>query len=267
MRHFALKCYYSFFPLLLIVLFCVCKQHHGNTNCMAGQTVKAVTRSGLKSDTANESGTLQTQLLRFPRVYGYYFVISGDFDGDGDKETLREHFYSPHEQTEISKWHDNTNDYDTLIDSIVKQNAISFAACDSSSIDTLHCAPEGMSFGLSYLKNEGDLNGDGADEVSYVVNFTDWSELNTWFIMTCKNGIWKKLYTFPIWEWQLPALPNREYVVRGSQNIPVQVRNNADSIDDSKSFKGLVKKISTGKIQVVFRNGNNEVDTMLVELK
>jgi hypothetical protein len=267
MWYYTARCYYSIVAHLLIVLLCVCKQLPGKKDCQTEQTAITLSRSGLISDTVDDSGIQQTEQQHFPRVHGYYFVISGDFDGNGTNETLTEHFYSSSENRDVSKLSDSIDDYDQFVNLIIQKDVYSFVMCDSCTIDTLHIASGGRSFGLAYLKNEGDLNGDGSDEVSYVVNFTDWSQLNTWYIMTYKNGAWRKLYTFPIWEWQLPVLPYREYAVNGSQKIPVQLDSISDTNDDIENFDGLVKKISTGIIQVAFRNGNNVVDTMLVNLK
>lgn len=267
MSYYTARFNYSISALLLIVLFCVCKQLPEKKNSQTEQTAMTLSRSGLLSDTAYTSDTLQADHLLFPRVYGYYFAISGDFDGNGTKETLTEHYYCSSESRDVSKWPDSIDDYDKLIDLIIQKDAYSFVMCDCSTIDTLHIASGGRSFGLAYLENEGDLNGDGTDEVSYIVNLCDWSQLNTWYIMTYKNGVWKILYTFPVWEWQLPDLPYREYAVNGSQIIPVQLDSISDTVDDIEHFDGLVKKISTGIIRVIFRNEDSEVDTMLVDLK
>jgi hypothetical protein len=258
---------------ILILVFCLavtlfeCKRLPEKSNKPKDASTSGQFQSDSINPIAYNSDTVQTGTQRFELVNGYYFSISGDFDGNGTKETLTEHFYSSKENRETSKWYDSIENYDQLIELIIKKDAYSFVSCDTCAVDTLHVAPGGVSIGLAYLKNEGDLNGDGTDEVSYVVNFTDWSELNTWNIMTYTNGSWKKLYSFPIWDWQLPELPYREYAVAGSQIIPTQLSDMSGAEDDNESFEGLVKKISTGKIQVVFRNENDEVETMLVDLK
>jgi len=258
---------------LLLLAFCftgiffVCKRlPEKNCNQNVGNKSNQFQSDSLNT-IAHNCDTEQTGKQRLTLVNGHYFVISGDFDGNGTRETLTEHFFSLSEKRETSKWYDSIDDYDHLIKLIVKKDAYSFVLCDSCPIDTLHTAPGGNSFGLAYLKNEGDLNGDGTDEVSYVVNFTDWSELNTWYIMTYRNGCWRKLYTFPIWDWQLPAIPHLEYAVSGKEIVPVQLGGVSKIMNDINNFEGLVKKISTGKIQVVFRNENSEVDTMIVDLK
>ncbi|HMA64712.1 MAG: hypothetical protein ACM31E_00870 [Fibrobacterota bacterium] len=251
----------------LITLFCFCKQIPEKSRDQ-NDSDDLIKSHADHTQKASDNGTaLQNNHPKLPLVYGFYFAISGDFDGNGTKETLTEHFFSLSEKRETSKWCDSIDDYNLLIGLIVKKEAYSYVICDTSSIDTLHIASGGRSFGLAYLKNEGDLNGDGTDEVSYVVNFTDWSELNTWYIMTCKNGSWEKVYSFPIWDWQLPSLPHMQYIVSGKEIISARSGEAANTADDNNSFEGLVKKISSGTIQVVFRNENSEVDTMIVNLK
>jgi hypothetical protein len=90
--------------------------------------------------------------------------------------------------------------------------------------------------------------------------------------MTFKNNKWTKLYSFPIWDTQLPDLPETvsQYGLFGlEQKI---INTTSDTVNERKekelrAFKGLVKKIKTNKIQVIFRNDEAEEDTMIVDLK
>lgn len=205
-------------------------------------------------------------------VFGYRFIISGDFDGDGKKEKLVEHFFSGIDNKETNKFYDSLSDYSKLVDLTVEKKPISFAISDNRTIDTLHISSGGQLLGLSYLKNEGDLNGDGTDEISYVINWADWSNLNTWYVMTLKNHRWTKLYSFLIWDQQLPDLPDtfNQYGPFGLEQKVVATTNDTLNMQIEKEFrefKGLVKKIRTNKIQVIFRNDQAEEDTMIVDLK
>ena len=129
------------------------------------------------------------------------------FRSDGKKEKLIEQFFSGIDNKETNKFYESLLDYDQLVALTVKKDPYTFVISDNELIDTLHISSGGQLLGLSYLKNEGDLNGDGTDEVSYVVNWADWSNLNTWHIVTYKNKKWIELYSFSIWDWQLPNLP------------------------------------------------------------
>jgi hypothetical protein len=154
----------------------------------------------------------------------------------------------------------------------LEQQPYSFVSSSKANLDTLHITDEFQQFGLAFLKNEGDLNGDGTDEVSYVVNWADWSNLNTWHLMTFRNNQWEELHSFSIWDWQLPDLPGtvNDYGLFGLENKGIHTAN--DSLNqrlehDFKHFEGLVKKIKPGQIQVIGMNEEAMEDTMLVDLK
>lgn len=230
----------------------------------------------LQPDSSKTLNPLEETLKTIPKnikpIFGYRFIVSGDFDGDGKKEKLIEHFFSGLDKKETNKFYDSLSDYDQLVALTVKKEPVSFVISDNKLIDTLHISSGGQLLGLSYLKNEGDLNGDGTDEISYVVNWADWSNLNTWHLVTYKNKKWTELYSFPIWDWQLPDLPEtfNQYGLFGLEQKIINTTN--DTINkriekELMDFKGLVKKIKTNKIQVIFRNDEAEEDTMIVDLK
>jgi hypothetical protein len=205
-------------------------------------------------------------------VSGYRFIIEGDFDGDGKKEKLIEHYFSQKTHAETNKFYEGLDDYDDLVTMSIYKEPFSFVLSDSKKVDTLHISSMGQLLGLSYLKNEGDLNGDGTDEVSYVINWADWSNLNTWHIATYKNNRWEELYSFPIWDWQLPDLPGafNDYGLFGTQGKIVNAEN--DSINklmetELMNFPGLVKKIKKNKIQITFKNMEASEETRVVDIR
>jgi len=230
----------------------------------------------LQQDSSKPTNQLEETLKTIPKnikpVLGYRFILTGDFDGDGKKEKLIEHFFSGLDYKETNKFYDSLSDYDQLVALTVKKAPYSFVSSDNNRIDTLHISSGGQLLGLSYIKNEGDLNGDGTDEVSYVVSWADWSNLNTWHIVTYKNKKWTELYSFPIWDWQLPNLPQtfNQYGLFGLDDKIINTTN--DTVNNRLeaeliNFKGLVKKVKTNKIQVIFRNDEAEEDTTIVDLK
>ena len=190
-------------------------------------------------------------------VFGYRFILEGDFNGDGTKEKLIEHFYSKKEGKETNKFYENIEELDQLIALTIKKEPESFLLSDNKQIDTLHIDTSD-NFGLAYLKNEGDLNGDGTDEISYVINHADYSNLNSWHIATYKNNKWTEIYQFDIWDWQLPDLPEtfNHYGLFGLQEKIINTKN--DSVNklleaDLKNFKGLVRKVKKNHIEITYR--------------
>jgi len=90
--------------------------------------------------------------------------------------------------------------------------------------------------------------------------------------VTYKNKKWTELYSFPIWDWQLPDLPEtfNQYGLFGLEQKIINTTNDTVNKRIEKElldFKGLVKKVKTNKIQVIFRNDETEEDTMIVDLK
>ena len=239
-----------------------------------GQQNKETTHSTdtLQYDSSKSTTDFEEILDTMPEdetpIFGYRFVISGDFDGDGKEEKLIEHFISGLDNKETNKFYANIT-YGDLIYLTSQKEAYSFVLSDNKLIDTLHII-SGMHFGLSYLKNEGDLNGDGTDEISYVVNLADYSNLNTWYIMTYRHGKWVYLYSFDIWDWQLPDLPEtfNQYGLFGIENKLIVTNDtiNKEIERELKAFKGLVRKIKTNKIEIICNN-DGDLDTMIVNLK
>jgi hypothetical protein len=263
------------------LLFICCKKEVATENIAKPKTSKTIQKQ--KTDTIakkdseeerKEMDWIDKVLKTIPKnikpVFGYRFVIEGDFNGDGKNEKLIEHFYSKKEGKETNKFYENIEELDQLIALTIKKEPESFLLSDNKQSDTLHIGSSN-NFGLSFLKNEGDLNGDGTDEISYVVDYTDYSSLNSWHIATYKNNKWEDIYTFPIWDWQLPDLPNatNQYGLFGVQNKAVNTKN--DSLNKAlekqlKEFKGLVRKIKKNRIEVIYRTDEADEGKKIVKL-
>jgi hypothetical protein len=234
--------------------------------------IKTVSQIDSSKTTNQFEEILKTIPKNIQPIFGYRFIINGDFNGDGKKEKLIEHFISKVDNKETNKLYEGLTDFEQLVALTFKKETISFINSDNKQIDTLFISSNGEHLGLSYLKNEGDLNGDGTDEVSYVVDWADWSNINTWHLVTYKNNKWTEIYSFPIWDWQLPDLPEtfKHYELFGLDNKiinPTYDSLNAQLEKELLEFKGLVKKIKTNTIQVIFSNDEADLDTMVVDLK
>ena len=241
-----------------VAFFCICSCNNAPTKFDKLKPKSKATNRGISTDTAK----------KLQPAFGYRLVISGDFDGDGKQEKLIEHFYNGITGRETNKYYDS--DYDYSHDMVFKKKSHSFLESDKKSVGNLEIQ-SGGSFGLLYLKNEGDLNGDGNDEVSYVINKADWSSLNEYNIVTYKNGKWVNLYWFPIWEWQLPQLPEAasQYGIAGIDQVVIikSDTTNQRLQKELAGFKGLVKKINNRKLQIIYRSPEISVDTIIVNLQ
>jgi hypothetical protein len=204
-------------------------------------------------------------------VFGYRFTISGDFDGDGKKEKLTEHYFSGLDNKETNKFYHGLTDYNQLVELTIAKKPYSFLTSDNELIDTLQISSDNQLLGLSFLKNEGDLNGDGTDEISYVIHWADWSFFNRCHLVTYKNKVWTEIYSFHIRDWQLPDLPET-FNQNGIFGIEQKIINTTNDTVNERlekellNFKGLIKKISTNKIQVYCVDDETFEDTIIVDL-
>lgn len=244
--------------LIALILFFSCCDHAG-VNTGKQKLVKPTKlQATLKSNEAKKPVP----------VWGYRFVITGDFDGDGTQEKLTEHYFNGLTHQETNKFYNVDYDYDIKMAN--EKQSYSFIACDNKLTRRIDVAPA-ANLGLLYLKNEGDLNGDGGDEVSCVTNKADWSSLNEYDIMTYKNGKWVVLYWFPIWEWQLPPLPevSNQYGLFGIDSVVVTKSDtlNQRLLKELINFNGLVKKVGKNKIRIIYRSKDMSQDTIVVSLK
>jgi hypothetical protein len=253
---------YIFFAAILF-LFASCKDSKAPKNSEA-TAKKVVVKENVAGDQKAQDSLNQ--------IFGYRFEVWGDFNGDGNRESLVEHYYSRRDGKEAYKFYDNVEDDYDILDLVMAKEPYSFATSSNALIDTLRISSVSQLYGIAYLKNEGDLNGDGTEEVSYVTDYADMSSLNTWHIMTYDKEEWKELYSFPIWDWQLPATPGivTNFGLFGSEGksvIPENDTLNKRIERELKAFPGLVKKLAKNKIQVIYRNEEADEDTLVVRLK
>lgn len=138
-------------------------------------------------------------------VFGYRFVVYGDFNGDHIQDTLVEHYTDSLYQKEEPKFYQNPNSDDEYGNSIFIKEYFNREAYIGASFTKAKL--DGGGFGFHYVENCGDLNCDGKDELLVVVNNADYSNLNHANIYTFKKGAWQLLWSVPVWEWQFPPTP------------------------------------------------------------
>ena len=204
-------------------------------------------------------------------IFGYRFRITGDFDGDGKRETLRERFLNGWTGKEADKYYAGM-EYNDFVIYNGNRRPMTIITSGNKAIDTLKIDDSRQSLGLAWLKNEGDLNGDGGDEVSYIPNFADWSETNTCHLMTYSGGTWHKLMEVDVREWMLPELPG--VMVESSMfGVTSQTpANDTDSLNrvlekELLRFPGFFRKVRKNRVRVIHINLDIQEDTVEVELK
>ena len=193
-------------------------------------------------------------------VFGYRFQIIGDFDGDSIQDTLREHFYSRRDKKETNKYYSGIDDFWVEIDSIKNKDCQSYMLCSNPMLDTI---PVYGVFGPLFVKNEGNIDNDPGDEISFVPSLPQQSSMNRCHILSFKHGKWKEIYSFEIREWQIPPLPQagKTYGLFGADGFYCADTNNPVNKKLEKQFQdfpGFIKSLGGGKIRI--KTFNREVE-------
>lgn len=203
------------------------------------------------------------------QIWGHRFKITGDFDSDGQQETLTEFYYSHRNQTETNKYFQGIEDVWVLYDSAEVRKCQSFLLCSNPKLDTI---PVSGILGPIWLKNEGDLDGDGGDEVSYVASYPQQSSVNFCHLLSYKKNQWKELYTFEIREWQIPPLPQagKTYGLMGSDGFyetDTDDSLNQELVKAFNAFPGFITKLKNGKVEIYTFTEMADDTVVVLELK
>ena len=186
-----------------------------------------------KNDSEFEPETISN--LKYDLTYDSLDLntIKGDFNGDGVEDNLIEKLVSSIDNKSINRL--PQVEYDSLVLLINEKQPIVSLLSENKKIPEL-IVTKNTSFGLLWIKNEGDLNQDGADEISIIIDWADFSAINHCLIYSLKNEKWTELAKFEIREWQL------------------------NSRDGITPFNGFVKQKKNGKFEVLtFDSEMNEI--------
>lgn len=153
-----------------------------------GQTEKPVESSTVSKVTAD---TIKLHTLE--KLY-----VTGDFNGDKKQDTIFQHNYSRLTQSEIIHSADPfQNEWDAVVQWFYDQDPDLYLTINTNHQDTLHLGP---AQGLYCLINIGDNNADGKDEVALVIDYLDFSRVNSCKIYALFNKKWTLLKQFGVHE-------------------------------------------------------------------
>lgn len=125
-------------------------------------------------------------------------MVTGDFDGDDKIDTLQYHMVSNSLLSEIDYVPNPfKNDWDSIVGWFSKKDIYSYFSFSKTGNDTLSL---GAAPNLYCLINLGDLNNDGKDEIAFVIDYFDYSNLNVCNIYTICNKKWTVLKSINIHE-------------------------------------------------------------------
>lgn len=121
--------------------------------------------------------------------------LTGDFDGDGKMDTIIENNISGLNKKQIDSFPDNQ--WDSLDNYFSKIDADVCLILKKRKSDTLHL---GVGRGLFCLVNIGDNNKDKKDEIVFVVDYCNFTNVSNCYIYTLCDNKWIKLKSFLIHE-------------------------------------------------------------------
>jgi hypothetical protein len=176
------------------------------------------------------------------------FLI-GDFDGDRKQDTIFQHIFSRLLKTEIENSPDPLqNDWNKIVKWFNDQDANLFLTFNTKNQDTLHL---GAAQGLYCLLNIGDNNADGKDEIALVIDYLDFSQVNSCKIYSLCNKKWTILKQFGIHESSFDFAANKSPIFNDIKNF-LEKRNGKwvykDYSQESYETKETVKKMTELKV-------------------
>lgn len=230
------------FLLILIsaVLFSCNNKRQANTQSelLSSDSIAIATSDSITDFDENDIKDLE----RISSMVDAYkpFKIAGRWRDKDIIDTLSIHLFSRtlHKEITSPDFFRGEYDYDRLAELMIKLNPVIYVINENNPTDTLKIGEElGQLFGLYFNINDGDLDGDGRDELMYMVNWADWSSTNTFHIASYKNNKWIDLYSFPVWEWQF-----------------------------NEGYENVIQKLPDNKIMINFRNDEAAEDSKIVDL-
>lgn len=128
--------------------------------------------------------------------------VTGDFYGNGTIDTIFQHSYSFLNKMEIDSvpnyfFKESEDWYDGWFKLLKWFGEQEIETLLTLQTDTLHI---GYSYGLYCLLNIGDVNNDGKDEIAFVADWFDMTNVNSCQIYTICNHEWTLLKEFSIHE-------------------------------------------------------------------
>jgi hypothetical protein len=187
-------------------------------------------------DVVEKKTTIQTKVDVIEREdslgsYNERFSIIGDFNGDENIDTLYESYISSTTKLEIEKVPDY-NDFERNIELIIQNKPLTRIYSSIVGIDTLIVTDDFQQSGLRNFLSLGDINSDGCDEFGFMINWADYSNLNTFYIYSIKGNNFKKIFSFQINEsvnFDNDNLFDNGFLIRSITNKTIEYKFYSDS--------------------------------------
>lgn len=159
--------------------------------------------------------------------------ITGDWNGDGIEERLTECYFSKRLNKSVIApcFSDTIEDFMDMVGEAVKLDPRVYLISENNKLDTLIVSNYEyyQTFGIAYLKNMGDMDGDRCEELGYVEHLAQMSSLTTFHIAKYKNNKWTELFSFPTWSWA-----NLDSLVVKTGNMKYEINYRGQYADEEK---------------------------------
>lgn len=190
-------------------------------------------------DSAHIPTNVSTQDIIIQETQPKYIV--GHFTGKDANDTLRFQYYSGVDGAEITRIPSMENDWDSIIEWFNRKHQIhSFVACE---YDTLFFE---SAYNLFCFFNIGDVNHDGVDEFAMVVNWLDYSGLNSCRIYSICNHKNTLLKVFEIHE--------SVFLQKDSQDTSfIGIKGVLEKENDEWKFHKFISDVAEGGIMDVLQ--------------
>jgi hypothetical protein len=128
--------------------------------------------------------------------------------------------------------HYDSGDVEKHIELVIQSKPISRLYTTIAGVDTFVVTNSKQQTGLRFLENLGDLNGDHKDELGYAINWADFSNMNTYHILTIEDNKFIELFSFKINEavnLEADELVDRKYLVKRISPQTIEYKFYSDS--------------------------------------
>jgi hypothetical protein len=200
-----------------------------------------------KTPKHNPYSTVETSWNQLPAdSLGYRFIVIGDFDGNGTKETLTESYTDSTMKHEISsiRYYKNND----RIGFLTQKKPVLRLLCNDNKISPFMIENNNTS-GLLFVKNVGNIDVLSGDEIAYAVDWLDVSNVNSFRIANYHKGKWSDIDMFPIHESSIPFYHNEDKGIADSLIV----------------WNGFVEHLKNGKTRIFTESKYEFEDTIIVK--
>lgn len=184
--------------ILSLGLFSYCSQHDEKSENQSNDTTAVIEKqpdsSKLVKDGQTDSLAYDADIAACDSVKYDPPIIAGHFTSRAELETYSAVLFDTN-GTPLSYLPD-CEDYMESAEATTRKSPTLYLLNETDSI-FIH---KGQVFGVIYFKNEGDVNNDGLDDIGYIGDWADLSNLNSYKLLSWNGSEWITILDYQIHE-------------------------------------------------------------------